>query len=230
VPLASCDGPASTLDPAGPAAASIATLWWLMLAGAAVLFGLVVTLLVVALGRRRPARESTRLWLLGGGVILPSLILPVLLAYAIAAGERLLPHGSSQVEIAVIARQWDWTFLYRRDSSEPRVSNGVLHMPAGRSVDFHVTSGDVIHSFWVPRLGGKIDAIPGRTTVHRLMAAEPGRLLGLCAEFCGTGHTQMMVTVEVHAEDDYAQAVDALEAASPGDLARAAPRLRERWR
>ncbi|UXN74056.1 hypothetical protein N8D56_01640 [Devosia sp. A8/3-2] len=68
-----------------------------------------------------------------------------------------------------------------------------------------VTAADVIHSFWVPRLGGKIDAIPGRRNVIRLEADEPGIYWGICAEYCGPGHDTMMFRVEAHPLADYLQ-------------------------
>ncbi|MCK7493505.1 MAG: hypothetical protein MZW92_20765 [Comamonadaceae bacterium] len=70
-----------------------------------------------------------------------------------------------------------------------------LRMPAGRAVDIHTESRDVIHSFWVPRLGGKLDAIPGHVRVVRLQADAPGVDRGVCAEFCGVGHADMAMTV-----------------------------------
>ncbi|WP_420225042.1 cytochrome c oxidase subunit II [Pigmentiphaga litoralis] len=75
----------------------------------------------------------------------------------------------------------------------------IIHIPAGEPIDFHITSRDVIHSFWIPRLGGKMDAIPGRINVMRLQADAPGIYRGVCAEFCGVGHALM--PFEVHAHD-----------------------------
>jgi cytochrome c oxidase subunit II len=68
-------------------------------------------------------------------------------------------------------------------------------------------SSDVIHGFWVPRLGGKIDAIPGHVTVVRLLADRPGRFGGLCAEYCGPGHPDMSFVVEAHDAAEFAAQV-----------------------
>ncbi len=81
----------------------------------------------------------------------------------------------------------------------------VLEIPAGRNVEVFVTSADVIHSFWVPRLGGKIDAIPGSRNRILLRADAPGRYGGVCAEFCGTGHSAMAFSVLVHDEAGWAR-------------------------
>lgn len=141
--------------------------------------------------------------ILWGGLVVPAVILTALVAAAFALGERLLatPREPAPLRIEAVARQWVWEFHYPDVGGS---SIGVLHMPAGRDVDFAVTSQDVIHSFWIPRLGGKIDAIPGHENVVRLRADRPGVYGGVCAEFCGDGHAVMTFTVEVHEEEDYA--------------------------
>ncbi|UEM01340.1 cytochrome c oxidase subunit II [Skermanella rosea] len=200
--LGGCGGPFSTLDPAGPAAQSIATLWWVMLAGSVVLFALVMALFGFAFLRRHPSGNSDRpvgqAFVLWGGLVMPVAVLSALLGYALFTGERLVPRqGDGALRIDAHARQWQWEFAYP-DAPGAASTIDVLHIPAGRPVDIHVTSGDVIHSFWAPRLGGKIDAIPGHTNVIRLFADRPGIYHGKCSEFCGTGHAMMGFTVEAH--------------------------------
>lgn len=205
--LAGCAGPLSTLDPSGPAAEAIARLWWLMFAGAGVLFLLVIGLFV--LGFLRPGwgtSVSPQRWVLFGGLVLPAVVLLPLLAYALIAGERLLPlSGITPPRIEVDAERWRWTFRYPDHGGVTTVRE--LHLPAGMPVDVVVTSRDVIHSFWVPRLAGKIDAIPGQTNVLRIQANVPGRYEGLCAEFCGLEHAGMRFDVVVHAADEYSAAL-----------------------
>jgi cytochrome c oxidase subunit 2 len=190
-------------------AASIATLWWVMLIGATAILVLVLVLLGLAfvrpgIGARIPAQR----WLVGGGLVLPGLVLPPLLVYALVTGERILPHPDTDIlRIEATAEQWQWRFAYPDAKGGTRHSVDVLHLPAERWVDLHITSVDVIHSFWVPRLAGKMDAIPGHTNVLRLSAAAPGTFHGRCAEFCGLGHTGMGVQVEVHAPGAYADMV-----------------------
>jgi cytochrome c oxidase subunit 2 len=226
--LPSCAGPASTLQPETPEAATIADLWWAMLAGSVLLYLLVALLLAAAFLRRQPARPRARLWLVGGGLVLPALTLTPLLVFGVAAGERLLPHPATAVPvIEVHARMWAWRFVYRDGQGTARQSEGVLHVPAGRAVDLRITSHDVIHSFWVPRLAGKLDAIPGRVNTLRLRAPRPGEFIGPCAEFCGIGHWSMYVTVRVHPLDAYARAIEALAPAAASDPL-PAPRERRR--
>src|SRR5690606_37765736 len=101
------------------------------------------------------------------------------------------------------AMMWQWRFSYS-DSPGVAPTEGILHIPAGKTVEVAVVSSDVIHSFWIPRLGGKIDAIPGHTTYIRLRADRPGRFGGICSEYCGTGHAAMHFEVRAHAPEDYA--------------------------
>jgi len=197
--LGGCSGPLSTLDTAGSAAASIATLWWAMLAGAAVLTVLVMTLLALAFRRRpAPAPGGTRLWIGGLGVAMPSTVLLVLLGFALALGEQTIARKAADVVVVeASAHQWYWDFRHPGMAGEI-VTRDVLHIPAGRPVDLRLEAHDVIHSFWVPRLAGKMDAIPGHVNVIRIDAKEPGRFEGQCAEFCGLGHAGHRFRVVAH--------------------------------
>lgn len=201
--LAGCGGPLSTLVPAGPVARDVAMLWWALLGGAALLTLLVLAL--VALGFGRPRAVPERRWVFGLGVWFSLAILAATLAGALWVGERILPHGPA-VEVRAHARQWAWTFTHPGPHGAVE-TQGVLHIPAGQPVDVLITSTDVIHSFWVPRLGGKLDAIPGRTNRLRLEASRPGSYEGLCAEFCGLEHATMRFTVIAHDPADWPPAL-----------------------
>ncbi|MEO3386900.1 cytochrome c oxidase subunit II [Mesorhizobium sp. CAU 1741] len=200
--LAACGGPFSALEPEGPSARGAATLWWIMLAGFAAIFLMVSAVLALALWKPRTLRtfgaERTMVW---GGLVIPSVILTVLVAAALALGERLLavPSDPAPLRIEAIARQWVWEFRY----PDGRATSGRLVMPVGEDVDFAVTSEDVIHAFWIPRLGGKIDAIPGHENVVRLRADRAGVYGGVCAEFCGDGHAPMRFSVEAVEQGDF---------------------------
>ncbi len=196
-----------------------------MLAGAAVLFAMVMVLLAFAFLRPGSGtRVAPSRWLVGGGLVLPTVTLAPLLVYGLFTGERLLPHAerSDAMRVDVIAEQWRWVIQYPEAEGGLRQSINVMHIPADRPIDVHITSTDVIHSFWVPRLAGKMDAIPGHVNVLRLVAAQAGAYHGVCAEFCGTGHTTMHMLVEAHAPEDYARALaeitePAAEAAQTGE-------------
>lgn len=192
--LAGCAGPLSSLAPAGPAAEAIAALWWGMLAGAGAITLLVLAL--VALGFR-PARGAPgeRVWIHGLGVGFTLAVLAAVVGAGLWVGERLQPRpGPAVVRVEAIARQWDWRF--RQPGPQGMVeTRGRLHIPAGTPVDVAITTEDVIHSFWVPRLAGKMDAIPGRENLLRIEAREPGLYHGVSAEFSGPGYAGMRFEV-----------------------------------
>lgn len=179
------------------------------------IFAVLVLIMVVALWlyalRRKPgqlnqeqAQRIQNRWIIGGGLVLPITSMTVLLAFGIPIGHRMLPlpvEGEEVLRIEVTGHQWWWQVRYPEQDIELRDE---LHIPAGRPVDLHLTSNDVIHSFWVPRLGGKLDMLPGRTNVLRLQADEPGIYHGQCAEFCGLSHAHMKFTVHAHAPADFA--------------------------
>lgn len=157
---------------------------------------LMMVLFAVAVWRPHwGARVSARGWIVWGGLVLPAVVLPPLVVVSLIAGERLLPDDRVP-RIEAEAAQWHWTFRYPDHGDTETID--ILHLPSGQAVDILITSRDVIHSFWVPRLAGKMDAIPGRVNVLRLIAGAPGPLEGLCAEFCGLEHTHMRFAVEVH--------------------------------
>jgi cytochrome c oxidase subunit II len=212
--LPGCSGPLSALDPSGPAGASIAALWWVMLIGAGVLFALVMVLFALVI--LRPgwgSSVSPGRWIVLGGLVLPAAVLLPLIAYALSAGESLLPLPRHTPQIEAVGRQWAWTFRY---PDHPGLeTRNVLHMPAGTPVDVLVTSEDVIHAFWIPRFAGKIDAVPGHVNRLRIQADQPGRYAGQCNEFCGLGHAGMRFDVVVHRLEDFSAAL--AQAAASGE-------------
>src|SRR5690606_28611629 len=122
-----------------------------------------------------------------------------LLIYGTAAGRRIVAADADvDLVVAVTAARWQWRFAYLDDRGEVIArSTDHLVLPLEAMVEFHVGSDDVIHSFWIPRLGGKIDAIPGRINVVRLKADAGGAMSGQCAEFCGRDHAHMRFAVQV---------------------------------
>src|SRR4051812_21362194 len=184
----------STLAPHSKASGEIATLWWSMMIGAWVVFGVVVMLLAVAFLRRRgepkPRNDSRakRLILIGGGAV-PIVVLSVLFAFAIRTMPATsAPKGKAALTVEVIGHQWWWEVRYPgRDA----VTANELHIPVHTPVRLEVRTADVIHSLWVPELNRKIDMIPGRTNAILLRADHAGAYRGQCAEFCGLQHANM---------------------------------------
>ena len=179
-----------------------------MLGAATVLLAAVCALAVLPfLKRGAGARVPERVWLWGGGLALPALGLAALMAYAFAIEARALRPEAAALRVEATARQWAWRFAYPDAPGGPVVLDDVLHVPAGEPVALHVTSEDVIHSFWVPRLAGKRDAIPGRWNTITIRADAPGTYAGVCGEYCGTGHALMTLTVVAHPPEAFAAAL-----------------------
>jgi len=152
-----------------------------------------------ARGADDPAADPRheRKWIIGLGLVFPVIVLSALLAYGLVIGERLLPRpGPEVVTVEAEARQWAWRFSY--PGLPGRETENVLHIPAGIPVDVRITTLDVIHSFWVPRLAGKLDAIPGHVNVLRIEADAPGDYAGVSAEFSGAGYSTHDFTVIAH--------------------------------
>jgi cytochrome c oxidase subunit 2 len=204
--LSSCAEAPSTLAPKGPGAAEIAFLWWLMFGLATFVFILVMALLLFALFRRRDQveeEESSRRrdkWLvIAGGIVMPMVILAIVYFFAFRALASLAAPSEALI-IEVIGRQWWWEVHY---PNEIITTANEIHIPVGEPVEFRVTSADVIHSFWVPELHGKIDMIPGRTNSFWIEASQPGVYYGECAEFCGIQHTKMAFYVIAEPADQF---------------------------
>ncbi len=180
-----------------------------MLAGAAALFALVMILFTLVI--RRPgwgSDVSPSRWIVLGGLVLPAIVLIPLVAYGLIVGEQLLPlTRKPPLRIEAEGRQWVWTFRYPEHGGLQ--TEKTLHLPAGVPVDILISSRDVIHSFWIPRFAGKLDALPGHVNVLRIQANEPGRYEGACAEFCGLSHTKMRFAVVVHRAEDFPAAIAA---------------------
>jgi cytochrome c oxidase subunit II len=199
--LAGCAGPLSALDPDGPIASEVALLWWIMLAGSGVLTLFVLVLLWIAM--RSPRREtSERIWIHGLGVGFALVVLTALLVYGLIVGERILPRDDGAVHVRAQGEMWRWSFLQPGPDGTTVATRDTLYLPANARINVEITSEDVIHSFWVPRLGGKMDAMPGRVNVQRLVTVGPGTYDGVCTEFCGLGHTFMRFQVVVYDPDE----------------------------
>ena len=196
--LSGCGGPLSTLDPAGPSADLIAGLWWAMLIGAGLITAFVMILLAVAWRTKHRDGPAEGVWTIGLGVCFTLTVLVLLLGYGLWVGERILSRDDGALRVTAHARQWGWQFTQPGPDGALLTTQDVLYVPAGQPFDIEITSGDVIHSFWVPQLAGKMDAVPGRVNVARLQADAPGQHEGLCAEFCGIGHSVMRFSVVVY--------------------------------
>ena len=215
--ITGCSGPQSTLAPAGQGAASIATLFWWMVAITIPIWLGVVGLAVYFI-RFRPESHSLRLarWLIiGGGVMLPTAVLTILLVYGLALLPALVaPAPAGSLKISVIGEQWWWRVRYQSASGGAATGGTVvelaneIRLPLGEPVEFHLESADVIHSFWIPSLGGKMDMFPGRPTRLVLTPTRTGLFRGVCAEYCGTSHALMNFPVVVLEKEEFRRWLD----------------------
>ncbi len=214
----------SVLHPAGPDAAVVANMAWVLFGGAAVIFVSVMALLALSLrGDGRPVRPMR--WIAGAGIAFPVAVLSALLVWSTWRSGQLSAQSSRQaLQVSVSAKMWWWEVRYRDNAGRDIVSANEIHIPAGQDVYLGLTTSDVIHSLWVPALNGKMDLIPGRVTGLTLRADRPGIYRGQCAEYCGEQHARMALHVVAHTPRDFAAwlARQALPASAPpaGVLAR----------
>ncbi len=206
--LASCSGVQSALEPQGFEAERVAFLFWVMTIGSGVILMVVFALTALAIygpcsWRRRLAEDSI---IIGAGMVLPVVVLTALVIYGfILLGARGARPDSDPVKIAVVGERWWWRVHYGDAAGRKIESANEIRLPANRSVEIELTSADVIHSFWAPKLAGKLDMIPGRKNILTLKAKEPGISRGQCAEYCGGAHALMSFYVVVLPEPEFEQ-------------------------
>ena len=203
-------GAAGSLDPQGPVAEAIADLWWLMFALGVVVFAIFAALLAAGLFRRphedaeggRQHRGLIGRWIIGGGVIMPLIVIVVVFAATVYA-MRVLPTTPPRdaLVIEIVGHQWWYEVHYPEEGITMRDE---LRIPVGRPVALELTSADVIHSFWVPALAGKMDLLPDGTNTLVFEADVPGEHRAQCAEFCGLAHAQMEMVVVAEPADEFA--------------------------
>lgn len=200
------EGSQSALAPAGHQAVALADLFWGMLAGTVVVWLVVVGLAVYAayFSRRPLSRRGRGFLIVGGGVVVPSVVLTGLLIYGLSLLPDLLaPAPAGALRVHVTSYQWWWRVRYPLSDDEFVELANEIHLPVGRPVEFQLESPDVIHSFWIPSLGGKVDMIPGRRTRLLLEPTQVGVYRGVCAEYCGTSHALMGFVVVVESAENF---------------------------
>ncbi len=218
------------VNPAGPQADAIALLTWALVAMFVAVTALVIAASALAIrgGSRWRARIGREGVVIGLGVGLPVLVLTVLLVWGLVLTRKLVPAPEPDaLRLRVSGEQWWWRVTYldhapvdgRPAGGRPMQAANEIVIPTGRSIEIALVSADVIHSFWVPQLSGKTDAIPG--IVNRLVftAARAGTYRGYCAEYCGGPHAHMGLRVIAVPPERYAlwragQERDAVDPAS----------------
>jgi cytochrome c oxidase subunit 2 len=214
----------SIFQPASSAAESIVTLSVLVLAVAAIIFLVVEGVLFYSIARFRRSRDQPEAeppqvygshpieiaWTVAPSMIVFFLVLVTARTlWEVNAGPVETPPEAA-LDVTVVGRQWWWEYHYERYQGRQLgfTTANELHIPAGddehkRPVRLTLKSADVCHSFWVPRLEGKMDVIPGRTNILWLDTSEPGLYYGQCAEYCGTQHAHMLLRVYVDTPEGF---------------------------
>jgi cytochrome c oxidase subunit 2 len=209
--LAGCDGPQSALAPAGKDAQQIVQLFAVMTAGAVIVWAAVVAMAIYAIRTNRdtPSEREATLFIIGGGVVLPTVVLGLLLLFGLPvlpAVMTLAPDGA--VRIHVTGKQWWWRVEYVTAAGSIETANEI-RLPVGQRLELQLSSPDVMHSFWVPSIAGKMDMIPGRVTRLALEPTRTGVFRGACAEYCGASHALMAFRVVVTEPKEFEAWLDA---------------------
>lgn len=198
----------SALDTGGPQAERIEKLWWFFLAVLGSIFIAVMGYLAAALLRRkeREVPESSLSKAVTGSAIVSLVLLLIFIVVSVSTGKAMagLANTHNGMTVEVTGNQWWWQVRYpNEDPSRILATANEIHIPVGRPVQIRGLSVDVIHSFWVPGLNGKIDLIPSRVTTQWIQADRPGQFRGQCAEFCGLQHAHMSLWVIAEPEDQF---------------------------
>lgn len=203
-------------DPQGPIAATIAELYWIMFVAAVVVLAIVDGAIIYAgiRFRERPGHVAKQFH--GHNMLeLTWTVIPTLMvvSFSVLSWQKLdfinNSRGDAQMTIHAEGSQWTWTFQYPQEQRFQLRSGAYLtgaeelHIPVSTKVRIELSARDVIHSFWVPSVGGKKDAVPGRATDLWIQADRPGTYKGQCLEFCGDGHADMLITLVVHPQNEY---------------------------
>ena len=225
------DAPLDTLEPAGPAAGEIDGLWNFVFVIATVIFFLFQGALIYTIikYRRRknadgeeddsfPEQTHGNFKVEVGWTIAPAVILVFVAVYTVSVVFSLEEREPDAVTVDVIGQQWWWEYRYEADElieaglipdqeydREEIITAAEMMIPATRQMNLEISARDVIHSFWIPRLNGKRDAVPGRTSTLSMQADEPGEFLGNCAEFCGLSHSRMRMSVRAIPDDEFTE-------------------------
>jgi len=201
----------SMLHPRGPESHKVAAIWWLMFSLAAGVYVVVGGFIVFATlrGRRspegRPSKISDSTFIWWGGIIVPVLILAVLAAATVSVTRTVRKADPRALRVEVVGKRWWWEVRYPDSgpTHQDVVTANEIHIPVGRPVEIGVDSDNVLHSFWVPELAGKLDMVPGQHNILRLRADRPGTYRGQCAEFCGLEHGRMAFEIVADQPQDF---------------------------
>lgn len=204
----------SMLNPAGIGAHRISTLGWITyITFMAIAAGMWVIFVWLALRRRGQGSfaehdpwdanhgggQGGEQWIIAGGILLPVVVLTTIFVLSMDTMSHFpIRQGNDppDPDIVVVAHQWWWEIHYVDGPVDQHFTTAnEIHIPVGRPMNIELQSADVMHSFWVPQLNGKMDFLPDETTSTRIEASRPGIFRGECSVFCGEQHAHMAMLV-----------------------------------
>jgi cytochrome c oxidase subunit 2 len=201
---------------AGPAAHEIAVLGWVLTIISLAVLVVVSLILLAALFRQRAARAAqpdgvvirpngSITLIVWGGIVIPAIILVCALLFTLFVQSAVAtPPAPPVATIRIVGHRWWWQVIYTANAPDQQVvTANEIHVPVGQPVRLELASADVIHSFWVPKLAGKTDVIPGQQNTMWMQADKPGVYWGECAEYCGLQHTHMNLLVVAQSPSDF---------------------------
>lgn len=203
------------LDPRGEEASRILTVTTALVVAGTLVAALVVALWWIGAVRRPPDREQvltedvedtrlSRWFVVGGGIVMPAIVLAAFFGVQLVSTAAQRGGDAGAFVLEVTGHQYWWEVTYRGlDGVEEFQTANQIHVPIDTPITVRLRSDDVIHSFWVPQLAGKVDLVPGRENQFVLSADEPGVYAGYCAEYCGLQHTWMKFEVVAMAPDEF---------------------------
>jgi cytochrome c oxidase subunit II len=212
--LAGCQGWQSALDPHGPQSRHLADLFWIFTIVTTAVWVLTMVALLAALPKRRPAEadplsvdpatERRFTLVIAAATGLTAVILLALTGVSYGLQRQLFGPKQEGLTIKITGHQWWWEVQY--EDPEPYktfTTANEIHIPVGEPVTIKLESSDVIHSFWVPSLIGKMDLITGRQNTIQFVAEREGVYRGQCAEFCGWQHAHMGMLVVARSREEF---------------------------
>lgn len=209
------DAKQSTFGTAGPVAEQQLLLFNVLLWVMVIVFILVEGVLIYAIikFRRRPGQDELPPQTHGHTALeITWTVIPTILILGLGIWSVITlfdldqpPRGADTLEVTAVGHQWWWEFEYPDADGNGKyiTTANELRIPVDRAIQINLRSDDVIHSFWVPKLAGKVDVVPTRNNYMWFQADETGTFYGQCAEFCGTAHAQMKFLVQVLPQEDY---------------------------
>src|SRR3954468_20733667 len=212
--LTGCQGWQSALDTHGPEAKTLENLFWIFTGILGAVWIATMIAVLFSLRRRRGAGENPlvthprtdrRMGIVVSSAVGLTLVIVLSLTALSYGGQRaLFSHKDGAVSMTVVGHQWWWEIQYEdQQPSRTFTTANEIHVPVGEPILIKLEASDVIHSFWVPSLAGKLDLIPGRQNQIQIQADRPGIYRGQCAEFCGAQHAHMSMLVVAESREDF---------------------------